>query len=82
MSQGNPLYSYFKQTKASLYFSFTKLQGGRGPVWGSCFQWWGNVEKDCRRVNIVHILCTHVCKWKMIPVETIPGIGVEEGKGE
>jgi hypothetical protein len=21
------------------------------------------------------MLCTHVCKWKNIPVETIPGMG-------
>jgi hypothetical protein len=26
------------------------------------------------RVNIVQILYTHVCKWKKIPVETIPGM--------
>jgi hypothetical protein len=34
------------------------------------------VEKGCRRVNKVQILHTHVCKWKMIPVETTPGMGV------
>jgi hypothetical protein len=22
------------------------------------------LEKGCRRVNTVHKLCTHVCKWK------------------
>jgi hypothetical protein len=26
-------------------------------------------------VNIVQILCTHVCKWKMIPAETVVGMG-------
>jgi hypothetical protein len=26
------------------------------------------------KVNMVQILGTHVCKWKMIPVETIPGM--------
>jgi hypothetical protein len=46
-----------------------------------------DVEKECRRVNIVQILCTHVCKWKMRPVETIPGMGGEgikknDGGGE
>jgi hypothetical protein len=35
-----------------------------------------------RRMNMVQILCTHVCKWKMIPVETIPGMGEEGDKGE
>jgi hypothetical protein len=24
---------------------------------------------------MVEILCTHVCKWKMRPVESIPGMG-------
>jgi hypothetical protein len=33
------------------------------------------VGKGCGNVNVVQILCTHVCKWKMIPVETIPGMG-------
>jgi hypothetical protein len=33
------------------------------------------VGKGCRKVNMVQILCTHVCKWKMRPVETIPGMG-------
>jgi hypothetical protein len=35
-------------------------------------------EKGYRRVNIIQILCTHECKWKMIPAETIPGM--EEGE--
>jgi hypothetical protein len=30
----------------------------------------------------VQVLCTHVCKWKMIPVETIPRIRVGHKKGE
>jgi hypothetical protein len=50
------------------FFSFTKsenrrmeqvLPGGLGTS--------GRVEevgKGCGRVNIVQILCTHVCKWK------------------
>jgi hypothetical protein len=33
------------------------------------------VGKWCRKVNMVKILCTHVFKWKMIPVETIPRMG-------
>jgi hypothetical protein len=31
---------------------------------------------------MVQILCTHVCKWKMIPVETIPGMGGLKESGE
>jgi hypothetical protein len=30
-------------------------------------------------VNIVQMLYTHVCKWKMIPIETVPEMG---GGGE
>jgi hypothetical protein len=45
-----------------------------------------NVGKGCGRVNIVHILCTHLCKWKMKPMETIPGMEEEgiknDGGGE
>jgi hypothetical protein len=33
------------------------------------------VGKGCGRVNMVQILCTHVCKWKTRSVETIPGMG-------
>jgi hypothetical protein len=50
------------------------------PVGGS-----EEVEKGCRRVNIVQILCSHESKWKMIPVETIPeigGKGIKENEGE
>jgi hypothetical protein len=27
-------------------------------------------------VNVVQILYTHVCKWKMVPVETVVGNGI------
>jgi hypothetical protein len=27
-------------------------------------------------------MCTHVCQWKIIPVETTPEIGGGENKGE
>jgi hypothetical protein len=30
---------------------------------------------------MVQPLCSHVCKCKMIPVETIPGIGMKENGG-
>jgi hypothetical protein len=43
-----------------------------------------DVGKGCVRVNIVQLLYTHVCKWKMIPVETIPGNevgGIKENVG-
>jgi hypothetical protein len=31
---------------------------------------------------MVQILYTHVCKWKMRPVETIPGMAGRGDKGE
>jgi hypothetical protein len=31
---------------------------------------------------MVEIFCTYVCKWKMRPVETIPGMGGEGDKGQ
>jgi hypothetical protein len=33
------------------------------------------VGKGYRRVNMVQILCTHVCKWKNQTCETISGMG-------
>jgi hypothetical protein len=39
------------------------------------------VGKGCRRVSMVQILCTHVCKWKNVSVETTPGMGRGD-KGE
>jgi hypothetical protein len=34
------------------------------------------------RVNMVQILCTHFCKWKKMPVVTIPELGIGRDKGE
>jgi hypothetical protein len=42
----------------------------------------GRRWKVCRRVNMVQILCTHVCKWKNETVESIPGIEGGEDKGK
>jgi hypothetical protein len=38
------------------------------------------VGEECGRVNIVHILCTHISKWKMIPIESISGMVVNKGE--
>jgi hypothetical protein len=66
MSQENSLCSYLKQTKMSLFFSFTKWeQEVKQVLSGGWYQWEGeDVRKRCGRVNIVQILCTHVCKLK------------------
>jgi hypothetical protein len=52
------------------YFSFTKLDNRRVEQilpgdWGVGTSGTGDEEgKGCKRVNMVQILCTHVCKWK------------------
>jgi hypothetical protein len=67
MSQENSLQSYLKQTKCH-FFSFTKSENRRaeqvllGGVGNSGSG--EDVGKVCRRVNMVQILCGHVCKWK------------------
>jgi hypothetical protein len=69
------------------FFFFYKIreqESGTGPVYRVGTSGKGkDVEKGCRRVNIVQILFTHVCKWKMTPVETIPGMegGIKENGG-
>jgi hypothetical protein len=40
------------------------------------------VGKGHGRVNIVQIQYTHICKWKMIPVKSIPGMGRRGEKGK
>jgi hypothetical protein len=60
------------------FFSFTKSENKRAEqvLCGGWYQGDGEeVRKGCKRVNMVQIPCTHICKWKMIPAETIPGIG-------
>jgi hypothetical protein len=68
MSQGNFLCSYLKQTKMSFFFSFTKLENRRAEqvlsrevgTSGRGLE----VGKGWGRMNIVQVLCTHVCEWK------------------
>jgi hypothetical protein len=81
MSQGNSLCSYLKQTKMSFFF-FCKIgeqEGRTGPVCGVGTSGSGEeVGKGCGKVNMVQILCTYYINGKMIPVETIPGMGGKE----
>jgi hypothetical protein len=68
MSQEYYLYSYLKQTKMSFFF-FHKIgeqEGEAGPVWvvGTSGRD-EDVGRGCRRMDIIQILCTHVCKWKI-----------------
>jgi hypothetical protein len=71
MSQGNTLYSYLKLIKMSLFFP-TKSENRRAEQvllgWmgeSGWYQWEGEyVGNGYKRVKMVQILCTHVCKWK------------------
>jgi hypothetical protein len=65
ISGGNSLCSYLKQTKMSFFY----LQHQRIGGWNrSCLSDTSGsmevVRKGCRRVSMVQILCTHVCKYK------------------
>jgi hypothetical protein len=47
----------------------------------------GKAGKEGRTMNAIQKICSHVCKFKMIPVETIPiigsrGIGEHHRRGE
>jgi hypothetical protein len=88
MLQENCICSYLKQTKMS-FFLFV-LQNQRTGEWNrSCLGLVVGASgrgrrggKGYRMVNIMQILCTHVCKWKIRYVETIPEMGGEEDEGE
>jgi hypothetical protein len=34
------------------------------------------------RMNVGQIFCEHVCKWELIPIETVPGVREGEVKEE
>jgi hypothetical protein len=70
ISQG---YSLFCNIKQTCHFSFTKIENRRAE---QVLAGGGGIGTSGRGEE-VYILCTHVCEWKMIPVETIPGM--EEG---
>jgi hypothetical protein len=68
ISQGNSLCSYLKQNKNVIFFFYIigEQEGGIGPVGGGIGTTGSgeDVGKGCRRVNMVQILCVHICKWK------------------
>jgi hypothetical protein len=86
MSQRNSLCSYLNTQKCHLFFYYKigAQEGKTGPV-GSGGELvpvggekrWGNGMG----MNMVQILCTHVCKWKSESVETLLGMGGGD-KGE
>jgi hypothetical protein len=68
MSQGNSLYCCLKQTKMSFFLSQNERTGGRAEQvlsGGLVLVGRGRMgQKGVGKVNMVQILCTHVCKWK------------------
>jgi hypothetical protein len=91
ISKGNSLCSYLKQTRMSLFFF---LQNQRTGGWNrsrerrECYQ--GEVDGTTERGKevgkghgrVVQILCTYVCKRKMLAAETTPGMRGKRDKGE
>jgi hypothetical protein len=85
-AQGYCLYRNLIQTKMSflLFYKIGEHEGGTGPMGGrgGTSGRGEEIGKGCRRVNMVEILCTHVCKQKkMIPIKIIPRMGKGD-KGE
>jgi hypothetical protein len=65
------------------FFSKTEQDGKTGPVLGVLISVrWRGYKGTVKEANMVKISCIYVCKWKMGPVETIPGIGENDGGGE
>jgi hypothetical protein len=60
-------------------------EGRTSPAWGLVTSQSRKVEKRCGRMNMVQILYTHVCKWKMRPVKLFQkwemGVIKENGGG-
>jgi hypothetical protein len=64
MSQESQCISYLKQAIFFFFYKNGEQEGKTGPVWGLVSVAGKEVGKGCRRVNMVRIPCTHVCKWK------------------
>jgi hypothetical protein len=71
MPQETPCVAILNKYKCHFFLFFLYIigeqEGGTGLALGAWFgtsQRGEEVGKGCRRVNMVQILCTHVCKWK------------------
>jgi hypothetical protein len=75
-----------KKKKVSfLLFSITKSENKKqnSSCEGEGYHWEGEeVGKGGRKVNMVQILCTHVCKWKNETCGNYSRNGGEEDKGQ
>jgi hypothetical protein len=67
----HPIYSYLKQTKLSFFFFYRnrEQESRTGPFWRVATRGKGEDvgcgEGMCGSVNMVQILYTHACKWKI-----------------
>jgi hypothetical protein len=65
MSQGNQYIAILNKNVIFFFYIKGEQEGRTGPVWGvGTSGRREDVGRGCRRVNMVEILCTHVCKWK------------------
>jgi hypothetical protein len=68
MPQGDSLCSYLEEAKMSFFSFFCKFgeqEGRTDPAYVVAVDNSGREEtvgKGCKRVNMVQIICTHVCK--------------------
>jgi hypothetical protein len=61
------------------FYKIRKQEGRTGPGWVGGNSGRGEeMKKEGRRVNVVQILCIHVCKWKMRPLELFQELGSGE----
>jgi hypothetical protein len=52
-------------TKKIIFLQKWRTGRQKGPVWKFCISVGGkDIKKECRRMNVVEVLCTHVCEWK------------------
>jgi hypothetical protein len=61
-----PCIAILNQQKCHFFHLQNGITGDKtGSAWGVDTSTRGeNAGRGCRRVNMVHILCTHICKWK------------------
>jgi hypothetical protein len=63
--QGNQCITILNKQECHYFLQKQRTGGNNRSCLGSWYQWEEeDVRKGSRRVNMVQILCTHVCKWK------------------
>jgi hypothetical protein len=49
-----------KQKRLFFFFKNGEQEGKTGPVWRLVYWEGEDIRKECRRMNVVEILCTHI----------------------